>query len=87
MKKGLLMTVLIITAIVLGGLIGEACYSISALDWLSYSKVFSFNPGTFDINILTITFGLTVSVNVAQLILIFTAIFAYYKLAPKIIGG
>lgn len=85
MKKGLLMSLFIITAIVLGALIGNACAGVEALDWLAYSKSFSFQPGTFDIDVFFLNFGIGFTMNVAQLILIFVGIFAYQKLAPKII--
>lgn len=86
MKKALLMSLFIIAAIILGGLIGGACAGINALSWLSYSKNFAFQPGTFDIDILSVTFGFSLNVNVAQLIFICIALFAYFKLAPKIIS-
>lgn len=86
MKKVLLMTVLMIAAIVLGGLIGEACAGREFLDWLSYSKSFSFQPGTFiDIDVFSLTFGITFKANVAQLLLVIAGIFTYYKAAPKLI--
>lgn len=85
MKKALLMSLFIIAAIVLGALIGNACVSVDFLDWLSYSKSFSFQPGTFDIDVFSLTFGFHFKMNVAQLILIFIGIFSYYKLAPKLI--
>lgn len=88
MKKFLLISVFMIAAIVFGGLIGDACTGAEALDWLAYSKDFSFQPGTFiNIDVFSLTFGVTFRVNVAQLILIFVGIFAYYKLAPKLIGS
>lgn len=86
MKKVLLMSVLMISAIVIGGLLGDVCAGASGLSWLAYSKTFSFQPNTFvDIDVFSLTFGVTFKANVAQLILIFIGIFAYYKIAPKLI--
>ncbi|MCI6560220.1 MAG: DUF4321 domain-containing protein [Ruminococcus sp.] len=85
MKKVLLMSVMIITAIVVGALLGDACAGVGFLNWLSYSKCFSFQPGTIDINVFSLTFGISFEANVAQLLLVFAGIFAYYKIAPKII--
>ncbi len=86
MKKVLLMSVFMITAIVVGGLVGESCANIEALDWLAYSQSFSFQPGTFiDISVLAMTFGISFKVNIAQLLLAIIGIFAYYKIAPKLI--
>lgn len=87
MKKILLMSVFMIAAIVIGGLIGESCIDIEALNWLSYSKSFSFHPGTFiDVEVFSMTFGISFKANVAQLLLVIIGIFAYYKLAPKLIN-
>lgn len=87
MKKILLMIVLMIAAIVLGGLLGDAVSGVDALKWLAYSKAFSFQPGTFiNIDVFSMTFGVAFKANVAQLILIFAGIFTYYKLAPKLIS-
>jgi len=85
MKKFLLMAVLVIAAIVLGSLLGDACASSEIFNWLAFSKSFSFQPGTIDIVIIAITFGFSFSINAAQLILIFIAIFVFYKVAPKLI--
>lgn len=88
MKKFLLMTILMISAIVIGGLIGDSLFGVSALEWLTYSKEFSFQPGTFiNIDVFSLTFGFTFKMNVAQLILILIGIFAYYKIAPKLISA
>ncbi|MCD8188541.1 MAG: DUF4321 domain-containing protein [Ruminococcus sp.] len=85
MKRFLLMTVLVLAAILLGGFVGDICMDSAAFDWLAYSKSFSYQPGTIDIVILTITFGFSITINIAQLIFIFVALFAYYKIAPKFI--
>ncbi len=86
MKKSLYMIVLIAAAVVLGSLIGNVVFG--SLKWLGYSRVFSFEPGTFiNIDVLKLTFGITVQFNVAQIILVLVAIFVYYKTAPKLIPG
>lgn len=85
MKKGLLISLFIIAAVVVGALLGSVCEGVEALNWLAYSKSFSFQPGTFDIDVFSLTFGVSFKMNVAQLILIFIGIFSYYKLAPKLI--
>lgn len=88
MKKVLLISVFMIAAIVLGGLIGEVTAGTEILGWLAYSKSFSFQPGTFiDIDVFSMTFGISFKANVAQLILVFIGIFAYYKLAPKLFAA
>ncbi|MDD6279744.1 MAG: DUF4321 domain-containing protein [Ruminococcus sp.] len=88
MKKTLLMSLFIIAAIVIGGLLGDAVEGIQPLEWLAYSKSFAFEPGTFlNLDVLALTFGIRFQANVAQLICCLIALFAYYKLAPKLVPG
>lgn len=88
MKKVLYMSFLIIAAVLLGGLVGNAVSGASALNWLGFYKTFSFEPGTFiNLDVLRLTFGITFSANVAQVLLIGVAILVYYKTAPKMFGG
>lgn len=86
MKKTLYMIMLIIVACVLGELIGNAAYG--SLAWLGYTTGFNFQPGTFiNTNVLTLSFGISLYVNIAQILLILVAIYVYYKTAPKLITG
>lgn len=85
MKYAVYMSFLTVFALVLGGMLGNKAISTEGFSWLGYSKTFSFEPGTFlDIDILQLSFGLSITINVAQLLLIAVAIFIYYKTAPKI---
>ena len=77
--------ILILAAITLGGFIGSI--ADGSLWWLGHVTRFSFEPGRFiDIQIIALTFGITVNISIAQIIMIFVAIFAYYKTAPKLFG-
>ncbi|MDE5936554.1 MAG: DUF4321 domain-containing protein, partial [Ruminococcus sp.] len=72
-------------AIILGGMLGNMVISTDGLSWLGYSKTFAFEPGTFlNLDVIKLTFGLTITINVAQIFLLVTAIIVYYKTAPKI---
>lgn len=85
MKYAVYMSFLTVCALVLGGMLGNKAISTDGFSWLGYSKTFAFEPGTFlDIDILQLSFGLSITINVAQLLLIAAAIFIYYKTAPKI---
>lgn len=85
MKRVIYTIFLISCASVLGNLIGNMVIGTEGLSWLSYSKNFGFNPGTFDFfDVFNITFGFNFSINIAQLILIIAAIIIYTKTAPKI---
>lgn len=85
MKYAVYMSFLSVCALVLGSMLGNKAVYTEGFSWLSYSKTFAFEPGTFlDLDVLKLTFGISVTVNVAQLLLIAAAIFIYYKTAPKI---
>jgi len=87
MKKTLYMGFLVISGIVIGGLISSGVNGAAALNWLSYSKRFSFEPGTFlNLDVLQLTFGITFTVSVAQIIMIALCLFVYVKTAPKACG-
>ena len=76
---------LALCAIILGGMLGNMVISTDGLSWLGYSKTFAFEPGTFlNLDVIKLTFGLTITVNVAQIFLLVTAIVVYYKTAPKV---
>lgn len=85
MKYALYMFFLALCAIILGGMLGNMVISTDGLSWLGYSKTFAFEPGTFlNLDVIKLTFGLTITINVAQIFLLVTAIIVYYKTAPKI---
>jgi len=75
--KTLLLIVLLLLAVVLGMVIGNVCKEINGLSWLSLSATFGLQPATVDLAVMQLTFGLTVSVNVAQAILLLIAILVY----------
>ena len=88
MKKTLYMILLVFSAIIGGGLIGSAADKAGILKWLGYSQSFSFQPGTFiNTSVLKMNFGIDVSFNVAQVLLMLIAVFIYYKTAPKLVAG
>ncbi|MBO5162880.1 MAG: DUF4321 domain-containing protein [Ruminococcus sp.] len=85
MKRTIYMIFLIGCASIAGNLLGNTVIGTEGLNWLSYSKKFGFDPGTFDFfDVFNITFGFHFAVNIAQLILIIAAIIIYTKTAPKI---
>ena len=81
------MLLLIVAALVLGGLIGDhAGYPVA---WLGYSKSFEFMPDSFiiDTDVLRLAFGIYVQANVCQVLFLLLVMFVYYKTAPKLIPG
>lgn len=87
MKNTIYLLFLSVSAIILGGLLGEVVDGTEGLRWLSYSRTFSFEPGTFlNLNVMQLTFGVTFTINVAQILFLVAAILIYYKTASKIFG-
>lgn len=79
-KKNLVFALLFIAAIVLGSIIGDTLSGVKGLSWLSYGISFgisSGNPLVINLYILTLTFGLAFSINIAQVILIIVALLLY----------
>lgn len=80
MKKGWILALFIFAGLVIGGLLGNLAGNVDFLWWLSYGKDFGLSqPLVLDINVLTITFGFMCHINVASIIGLFVALFAYRK--------
>lgn len=73
--------VFILSGLVIGGLLGKLASTVPALWWLSYEQGFGLeNPIVLDLNILKLTFGLMLKINVASIIGMILAIFIYKKI-------
>lgn len=71
----------ILSGIVVGGLLGDLASNVSFLSWLSYGEQFGLaNPIELDLNVVKLTFGLMVKINIASIIGIILAIFIYKKI-------
>lgn len=85
MKKTLYFLLLLICACVLGGVLGNV--SSGSFAWLGYSRGFDFQPGTFiNTDVISLTFGISMSISVAQVIFIIIAIYAYIKTVGKVVS-
>ncbi len=84
MNKVIYMSFLAISAIVLGSWFGGLVDGAAGLSLLAYSKTFAFEPGTIDLGIFRFTFGISLSINISQILLIIIAIVVYYNTAPKL---
>jgi hypothetical protein len=83
MKKTLYFLLLFICACILGGVIGSM--ASGAFAWLGFARGISLDNSTFSMELFSITFGFTFNINIAQIICIIIAIYAYIKTAPKLI--
>jgi len=88
MKKVLYMIVLIIGAILLGRIIGNAVSASGSASWLASTINIDIQPGTFiNFEVLTVTFGMHLELSTIQIFLMLVCFFIYYKTAPKLFGG
>ena len=79
-KRYWVFLIFLFSGIIIGGLLGELASSVSFLSWLAYGKSFGLvEPFVLDINILVLTLGFTVQLNVASIIGIVIAMLLYKK--------
>ena len=72
--------VFLLSGLVIGGLLGKLASGTSWLWWLSYEQSFGLeSPLVLDLNVLKLTFGLMVNINVASIIGMILSIFIYRK--------
>lgn len=75
-----ILIIFIFSGLVLGGLIGELTSGINGLWWLSYGQSFGIeSPLVLNLNVITITFALTMKINIASMIGMAVSIFIYRK--------
>lgn len=76
-----ILVLFILSGLVIGGLLGELAKQVDFLWWLGYGQSFGFqNPITLDLNIITITFGMMLKVNIASIVGMAIAVFIYKKI-------
>lgn len=75
-----ILIVFILSGLVIGGLLGELAAKVDFLWWLSYGQEFGLtSPIVLDLNIIRLTFGLQLKINIASIIGMAIAIFIYRK--------
>lgn len=80
-KSKWLLLVFILSGLVIGGLLGELAKNVGFLWWLGYEQGFGLTePILLNLNIMTITFGLSFKVNIASIIGMAIGIFIYKKM-------
>ena len=80
--RGRIVSILFILAgLVIGGLIGNFASDINGLSWLAYGEEFGLrDPIILDLNVLTLTLGLTIRINIASIIGVIISLIVYMKL-------
>lgn len=79
--RGRIISILFVLAgLVIGGLIGNLTANINGLSWLSYGEEFGLrDPIILDLNVLTLTLGLTIKINIASILGVVIALIVYRK--------
>ena len=79
-KSRWILLLFLLSGLVIGGLLGELASKVDWLWWLSFGEEFGFqDPIKLDLKVMTITFGLMIRINIASIIGVLIAIFAYRK--------
>ena len=77
-KNSWALFLLILTGIVLGGFIGMLADGVSFLSWLSYGQTFGLqNPVVLNLGVMSITFGLSIEINIASILGMILSIIIY----------
>ena len=81
-KNVWILILFVLCGVVIGGLLGEIAARFDALSWLSYGQSFGLpSPIELDLNVINITFGFMLKINIASIIGILISVFAYKKIS------
>ena len=73
--------IFICCGLVIGGLLGQMASQVEWLNWLSYGQTFGLSePLVLNLNVIKITFGLMLNINVASIIGMAIALLLYRKI-------
>ncbi|MBO4815398.1 MAG: DUF4321 domain-containing protein [Clostridia bacterium] len=76
-----ILLVFLLSGLVIGGLLGEVALKVEWLKWLGYGQNFGLSsPIELDLNVVKITFGLMLNINIASIVGMAIAIFIYRKI-------
>ena len=79
-KSFWILLIFLLSGLVIGGLLGEVAGEVAWLEWLAFGQEFGLeSPVVLNLNILKITFALTVKISIASIIGMAIAIFLYRK--------
>lgn len=76
-----ILLIFICSGLVIGGLLGEMASQVDWLNWLSYGQQFGLKePLVLELNVISVTFGLMLNINIASIIGLAIALFLYRKI-------
>ncbi len=73
-----LLLLLLLVGLVIGGVIGDIFRD--SIKWLAYSKSIGISPATLDLNVIKLTFGFTMKINLASIVGLVFAIIIFNRL-------
>lgn len=77
-KNNWTLLLILLSGIVLGGFLGQLASGVSFLSWLNYGNTFGLtSPVVLDFGIMVLTFGLTITINIASIIGLVIGIIVY----------
>ena len=77
-KNNWILIMILLCGLVIGGLIGSLATHVSFLSWLGYGQTFGLtSPLVIDLGIFVLTFGFTITINIASIIGLVIGIIAY----------
>lgn len=77
-KNAWTLLLLVLAGIVLGSFLGHLASNVSALSWLGFGRSFGLShPLVLNLGILVLTFGISITINIASIIGILIAIIIY----------
>ena len=80
-KNMWILLLFICAGLVIGGLLGQVASQVNWLNWLSYGQSFGIaEPFTIDLQVIKITLGFMININVASIIGLAISLFIYKKI-------
>ncbi len=80
-KNFWVLLIFILCGLVIGGLLGEVAKQVSWLSWMGFGQSFGLeSPLTLNLGVLTITFAMMITINIASIIGMAIAILIYRKI-------
>ena len=76
-----ILVLFILCGVVIGSLIGEVVSQVESLWWVGYGQTFGLTaPLILDMGVISLTFAMTLKINIASIIGLGIALFVYRKI-------